>query len=108
MTADELRDRVKLRLGVAADYTTNDGLYDEYVLDAQGYLTANCRAARTAAETAELDNIAVALAVIAYTRRGMEGQISHSEGGVSVSITDALPKDLQTRINRLRTAKVGW
>jgi len=107
MTADDLRARVKLRLGIDSATTAYDALLNEYVIDAQGYLAANCRAARTPGETAELDNITVALAVIAYTRRGMEGQTSHSEGGVSVSVTDALPQDMQNRINRLRTAKVG-
>lgn len=107
MTAAELRARVKLRLGIESATTTYDTLLDEYVFDAQGFLAANCRAARTDAETAELDNITVALAVIARTRQGMEGQASHGEGGVSVSVMDGLPKDMQARINRLRTAKVG-
>ena len=107
-TADTtLRDRAKARIGIGTDDTARDALLDELILDAQGYLANNCRAARTDAETAEIANLTIALAVIAYTRLGMEGQSSHSEGGVSVSVVDGLPKDVRERINRLRTAKVG-
>jgi len=106
MTPEDLLLRVKLRLGIDADNAAKDGLLGELLLDAQGYLANNCRTARTEAETAEVANLTVALAVIAYTRLGMEGQSSHSEGGVSVSVTDGLPKDLQERVSRLRTARV--
>lgn len=46
----------------------------------------------------------IKLATIAYNRMGVEGQNSHSEGGVSAGL-DSYPEALQREINAFRVAK---
>lgn len=46
------------------------------------------------------------LAVIAYNRRGTEGESSRSEGGESYSFNDA-PKQIYDTIKQFRLARVG-
>lgn len=46
------------------------------------------------------------LALIAYNRRGTEGEKSRSEGGESYSFDDA-PKQIYDILNRYRLAKAG-
>lgn len=46
------------------------------------------------------------LAVIAYNRRGTEGENSRSEGGESYSFNDA-PKQIYDTIKQFRLARVG-
>ena len=46
----------------------------------------------------------IKLAAIAYNRMGVEGEASHSEGGVSVSI-DALPDNIRREIAPWRLAR---
>ena len=50
----------------------------------------------------------VALAATLYNRMGIEGEIGHSEGGVSRNL-EALPEDLRRQLNAWRLAKaVKW
>jgi len=53
-----------------------------------------------------LDGVVVELAAGAYNRLGLEGEGSHSEGGVSMRL-DGLPKHLATLLDMYRLAKVG-
>ena len=53
-----------------------------------------------------LESAVVSLAAIAYNRRGTEGESSHGEGGVSVSMIDGLPADIKERL-RNYPRKVG-
>lgn len=46
------------------------------------------------------------LAVIAYNRRGTEGESGRSEGGESYSFED-MPESIKARLNRYRLARVG-
>ena len=94
------------RMLMITDTSKDDLLYD-LLDDAQTSIDMQCRPPVNNAETAEQKSIAVSLAVIAYNRMGMEGQTGHGEGGVSVSVTNGVPADLQQRINRFRTAIVG-
>lgn len=45
-----------------------------------------------------LESVQTALAVIAYNRRGDEGEASVSENGVSFSLIDGLPAELKARL----------
>ena len=51
-----------------------------------------------------LEGAQVALAAVLYNRMGMEGEVSHSEGGVSRSV-ELLPEDLKRQLNPFRLAK---
>jgi len=52
-----------------------------------------------------LEPIQRQIAVIRYNRQGVEGQTSHSEGGVSRSFED-LPESIRAAINQYRLLKV--
>lgn len=45
-------------------------------------------------------------ALIAFNRRGMEGETSRSEGGISASFAE-IPAELAGIVNRYRLARVG-
>jgi len=53
-----------------------------------------------------LKNAVVDLAVIAYGRRGAEGESTRSEGGVSHSFVDGIPNEIKSQLNRFIRAKV--
>ena len=54
---------------------------------------------------ARLTSAQVQLALILYNRQGLEGQTSHSEGGVSRAL-ESLPEELRRQIAPYRLAKV--
>jgi len=56
---------------------------------------------------AELLRAQIRIAASLYNEIGLEGQSTHSEGGVSMT-ADRLPPALQQELNRYRVAKVGW
>ena len=53
---------------------------------------------------AALEGAQLELAAVSYNRMGMEGERSHSEGGVSRSAED-LPEALRRQLNPFRLAK---
>ncbi|MFJ7933706.1 phage head-tail connector protein [Sporosarcina sp. NPDC096371] len=52
-----------------------------------------------------LESVQRQIAVIHYNKQGVEGQSSHSEGGISRSFED-LPQSIQNAINQKRLAKL--
>ncbi|WP_438319185.1 phage head-tail connector protein [Sporosarcina sp. FA9] len=52
-----------------------------------------------------LESIQRQIVIIQYNKQGVEGQSSHSEGGISRSFED-LPQSLQSAINQKRLAKL--
>ena len=52
------------------------------------------------------ESAVVRLAAIAFHRLGMEGESSHTEGGVS-AVVDMLPEDIKALLRPYRLAKVG-
>ena len=53
-----------------------------------------------------LESIQRQIAVMHYNKQGIEGQASHSEGGISRSFED-LPQSVQNAINQKRLAKLA-
>lgn len=94
-------EKLKRRLGISS--SEKDPLLNDLLEDAQGFTMAYTGRATVPQEA---EGITVELACIAYNRLGMEGQSSHSEGGVSVAV-DGLPAMLKAQLDRLRVAKVG-
>ncbi len=80
---------LKLKLGIKSN--DEDGLLNIYLDDARDYIKSYCNLTET---TDRLDRVAVDMAVIYYNKNGVEGQISHSEGGISRGYTDGLPKEI--------------
>lgn len=53
-----------------------------------------------------LEGVQLDLAVIRYNQRGIEGESSHSEGGISRSIS-SLPAETRALLDNWRLAKTG-
>lgn len=90
---------LKRRLSLTAE---QDELLSDLLEDAQMYVSAYT--GRAAVPTA-LEGTVVELAAIQYARLGMQGESSHQEGSVSISV-DSLPDSIRQVLNRHRLARV--
>lgn len=98
MTALEI---LKVRLGIADDkqdklLTVLLSSAEDTVLDLIGREILPAR----------LVSVKVELALIAYNAQGAEGESSRSEGGISRSFVDGLPREMQERLKNY-PRKVG-
>ncbi|MGI6691164.1 MAG: hypothetical protein GX916_10080 [Clostridiales bacterium] len=89
---------LKLRL---PDATNQDELLQSLLDEAEAAILAMTN--RTEMPAA-LDYTQIKLAAIAYNRMGVEGQSSHSEGGISVGI-DSMPEHIRREISPYRLAR---
>ena len=96
-----LLERMKIRIGATSD---GDELLQEMIDSAGEDVMAYT--GRTSVPTV-LAGVQLDLAVIRYNQRGIEGESSHSEGGVSRSIS-ALPPDRQLLLNDQRLARTVY
>lgn len=74
-----------------------------YLLLAERFLLSETR--RTILNDA-LESAQLELAVIISNREGMEGEVSRSEGGISITMAE-LPVTIQRTISQQRLARVG-
>lgn len=101
-TDQQLLDRVLRRLSLTSADTTNAVLVVDMLEDAENaILTYTGQSTMPDA----LQTVQCEMAVMSFNARGIEGQTSHSEGSVSVSI-DMLPATVQKQINQYRVAKI--
>ena len=89
--------KLKRRLPDAAD----DALLKDLLDEAKAFL---CAYTRRKVVPIELEDAQVRIAAVLFNRMGMEGEISHSEGGVSRT-AEMLPEDLKRWLNGWRLAK---
>jgi hypothetical protein len=94
-------DTLKRRLGITG--TEKDDLLEDLLNEAQAYVKGYTNRAEI---PALLEPALVWFAAAAYNQLGLEGEKSHSEGGVSHSV-DLLPQHLKDLLNQYRLAKVG-
>ena len=94
-----LIDRMKVRLLPTVE--SNDAILEEMIASAGDdiKLYTNRETIPTTLEGVQLD-----LAVIRYNQRGIEGESSHSEGGVSRSIS-SLPPEKVALLADMRLAR---
>lgn len=85
-------ERFKLLAGITDD--TQDGLITALLSDAEDSVRDYIGREEV---PARLISVQVQLAVIAYNKRGAEGESSRSEGGISQSF-DGLPPELLARL----------
>lgn len=57
--------------------------------------------------TGTMEDYVYELAVIALNRDGNEGESSRSEGGVSQSFIEGIPRDIKSGLNRYRLGSLG-
>lgn len=92
--------RLKRRLQLTSD--EKDELLQDLLEDAKN-LVKGCTGRKTLPVL--LDGVIVELAAGVYNHLGLEGETSHSEGGVSQGI-DGLPKHLKSMLDMYRIGKV--
>jgi len=97
----ELLDKLKRRLKITG--TDSDALLTDMIEDAENYVKGYTGrdAVPALCTPAVLD-----LAAGAYNQLGLEGEKSHSEGGISVSL-EALPEHMKQLLNRYRIGVVS-
>lgn len=94
--------RLRLRMGTVAEGLENDLLH-EYIEDA--YYTACEYTGRTCLPT-HTSGIILDLAIAKLQRRGLEVEINHSEGGVSMALAPAIPGEIAQRLCAYRIARL--
>ena len=99
---EEQLTRLKARLPEIAD-GSQDALLS-YLLEVAAAQAAAWLGRPSVPEACE--SAVVRLAAIAFHRLGMEGESSHTEGGVS-AVVDMLPEDIKALLRPYRLAKVG-
>lgn len=85
---------------IVVDWLILEDLYDDATLEALNYCN------REEPVRGMLTSIRD-LAKIRYNQEGAEGETSRSEGGVSRSFEEGIPRKIRTVLNRYRLAKVG-
>lgn len=95
----EQLDRLKIKLGVSLGDMDEDNLLNLYLEDAENEIL----------ELTHLDKIPsnllstqIDLAIIMYNKQGIEGQTSHSEGGISRSFEEGIPESIMKKIRSAR------
>ncbi|MBE5801696.1 MAG: hypothetical protein E7319_05340 [Clostridiales bacterium] len=91
---------LKRRLATTDD--SQDALLTDLLTDAEQYVMAYTGRMQV---PANLFGVVVELAAMHYARLGMQGESSHSEGGVTIGV-DSLPGDLKAALDRYRLARV--
>lgn len=94
-------EKLKLRLGISSD---KEDLVLELILeDAKAEIIDYCRIEEF---SNILEPLQRELAIIYFNRQGTEGEVSRSEGGISISYGTDIPENLKARLNRYRKARV--
>ncbi len=87
MLTEKMIKNMKIKLGLKNN--KDDDLLLLYLDDAKTYILDYCNIKKL---NEKLERVAIEIAIIYYNKNGVEGQLSHSEGGISRSYTDDLPK----------------
>lgn len=99
---NNLLGRLKTRLELTED--TRDGLLLELLEDAKAACKAYTMRERLPEECA---TAVVKLAVVLFNRIGMEGENSHTKGGITTQVYNLMPSDVADMLRPYRLAKVG-
>ena len=94
---ENLLDRLSRRLPDASD----DALLEDLLAEAAAFV---CAYTRRDAVPEGLDDVLVYIAAVLFNRMGMEGEVSHGEGGVTRTV-EMLPEDVKRWLGGWRIAK---
>lgn len=95
----EQLDRLKLKLGISSEDTSEDNLLNLYLDDAKDTIL---ELAHLKELPESLLSTQTELAIIYYNKEGIEGQTSHSEGGISRSFEEGIPESIMKKIRANR------
>ncbi len=104
MANEELLANAKLLLGISSGDDAQDELILLLISRAEQSLLDYCNL--TVLDQVGHVNLQLDLVAIEWNRRGMEGEQSHGEGGMSRSLIVGLPPDLTAKLNLYR--KPRW
>ncbi len=93
-------EMLKRRLGTDDD--KGDELFIDLLCEAEAFILAYTGRSDM---PGVLRGIVIDLAAMHYQRLGMQGEISHSEGSVSITM-ESLPQNIKALLDRYRVAKV--
>lgn len=93
-------ETLKRRLGTGDD--AGDELFVDLLCDAENYVLGYT--GRSSVPEC-LNGVVIELAAISYNQLGMQGESTHSEGGLSVN-AESLPEATRMLLNRYRVARV--
>lgn len=93
-------EKLKLRLGISDD--KQDKLLELLLEDAKSEIVDHCKVDFIES----MEPVQRELAVIYFNKQGTEGEISRSEGGISISYGTDIPENLQRRLNKFKKVKV--
>ena len=94
-------EKLKIRLGISDN--SEDALLNMLLEDAEGEILDFCNRdiLPTKAEALQRE-----LTITYYNRIGSEGEVSRSEGGVSVSYSTEIPGNIKSRLLAFRRLKL--
>lgn len=96
-------EKLKIRLGIKKDDTSQDDSLNMLLEDAESEILdfTNRDILPVRAEALQRE-----LAIIYHNRLGSEGEISRSEGGISVSYSTEIPENIKSRLIAFRRLKL--
>ncbi len=94
-------EKIKIRLEIKD--TNQDDLLNMLLEDAEGEILDFCNRDILPIKAEPLQR---KLAIIYYNRLGSEGEVSRSEGGVSVSYSTEIPENIKNRLIAFRRLKL--
>lgn len=89
-----------ISIGETEDWLRLEDIYDDAVLEALNYCNVDAVDVGMSASIRDL-------AKIRYNQEGIEGELARSEGGVSQSFEEGIPKRIRSSLNRYRKGTVG-
>ncbi len=91
--------RLKIKLGISLEDVTQDDLLNLYLEDSKDTILelTHLKELPTSLNSSQID-----LAIVYYNKQGIEGQTSHSEGGVSRSFEEDIPNGIMKKIRSSR------
>lgn len=92
-------DKLKLKLGISLDTTDKDDLLNLYLDDAKDTILELTHLLEL---PTSLLSTQIELAIIYYNKEGIEGQTSHSEGGIGRSFEEGIPESIMKKIRSAR------
>lgn len=91
--------KLKLKLGISLGDVSKDDLLNLYLDDAKDTILSLTHLSDL---PDSLLSTQIELAIILYNKEGIEGQTSHSEGGVSRSFEEGIPESIMKKIRAHR------
>lgn len=91
--------KLKLKLGISLAGVSQDELLNLYLDDAKDTILELTHLEDL---PASLLSTQIELAIVLYNKEGIEGQTSHSEGGISRSFEEGIPESIMKKIRSAR------